>query len=99
MLWCRLRLAANFTLYECLYQKKTVNYLKIFHMNLNELKNKIFEWTDFYGGDIISAEAVRNAKTKKDLADALEEHRSFMEAQLSDAHSHLDNFKKELGLG
>ena len=61
-------------------------------------KNRIFEWTDFYGGDIISADAVRNAKTKKDLADALEEHRSFMEAQLSDANSHLDNFKKELGL-
>lgn len=68
------------------------------NMNLNELKNRIFEWTDFYGGDIISADAVRNAKTKKDLADALEEHRSFMEAQLSDANSHLDNFKKELGL-
>ena len=67
-------------------------------MDLNELKNEIFEWTDFYGGDIINAEAVRNAKTKEDLAAALEEHRSFMEAQLRDAHSHLDNFKRKLGL-
>ena len=67
-------------------------------MNLNELKNEIFEWTDFYGGDIINAEAVRKATTKKELADVLEEHRAFMESQLCDAQSHLDNFKKKLGL-
>jgi len=67
-------------------------------MKLNELKNEIFEWTDFFGGDIISADAVRNAKNKEDLSAALEEHRSFMESQLCDANSHLDNFKKKLGL-
>jgi len=67
-------------------------------MKLKELKNKILEWTDFFGGDIISEDAVRNAKNKEDLSAALEVHRSFMEDQLCDANSHLDDFKKELGL-
>ena len=67
-------------------------------MEIDEIKKKILEWTDFYGGDIINTDAVKNAKTKTELSEALEEHRSFMEAQLSDANSHLDSFKRKLGL-
>jgi len=58
----------------------------------------MFEWTDFYGGDIPDHEAIRQAKTKDELADVLSKHKRYLEDMLCDAISHLDSFKNELGL-
>lgn len=55
-------------------------------------------WTDFYGGDLPDYERIKKANTKRELERILEDHRDFMESMLSDAHSHIDNFKRELGL-
>lgn len=67
-------------------------------MTLSEIKKKMLVWTDFYGGDLPDYERIKKAKTKRELERVLEEHRDFMESMLSDAHSHIDNFKRELGL-
>lgn len=67
-------------------------------MTLAETKKKMLTWTDFYGGDLPDYERIKNAKTKRELERVLEEHRDFMESMLSDAHSHIDSFKRELGL-
>lgn len=67
-------------------------------MKLSEIKNKMFEWTDFYGGDIVDHEAIRRAKTKDELAEVLNSHKRLLENMLCDAIRHLDIFKNELGL-
>jgi hypothetical protein len=67
-------------------------------MQLTQIKNKMYEWTDFYGGDIPDQEAIRQAKTKDELAQVLSKHKRHLEDMLSDAISHLDSFKNELGL-
>jgi hypothetical protein len=55
-------------------------------------------YRDFYGGDLLDVLDVGDCTTKEELAGIIEKHRSFMESMLADAHSHLDNFKKEIGL-
>lgn len=67
-------------------------------MKIEKIKEEIKGWSDFYGGDISDIEAINNAKTKKELASILEKHRTLMEDMLADAHNHLDNFKRKLGL-
>lgn len=67
-------------------------------MKLEKIKEKMLKWKDFYGGDLPDYERIKNAKTKRELERVLEEHRDFMESMLSDAHSHIDDFKRELGL-
>lgn len=67
-------------------------------MTIAEKKQKILEWTDFYGGDIIDSEMVEKSKTNEDLIETLNYHDSFMENMLLDAKTHLNLFKKELGL-
>lgn len=67
-------------------------------MKLETIKTKMLEWTDFYGGDLPDKEAIRNATTKEELATILENHRRNMEAMLADAHAHLDEFKRYMGL-
>lgn len=58
----------------------------------------MFEWQDFYGGDIADSEAIRQAKTKDELAEVLNAHKRHMEDMLCDAISHLESFKDELGI-
>lgn len=67
-------------------------------MTLEKTKTEILNWKDFYGGDIIDAEAVKSATTKKELADIMEKHRNYMEDMLCDALSNLDEFKGRIGL-
>ena len=64
-------------------------------MRTREILRRIRNWRDFYGCDIPDASA---AKTKEQANDLLEKHRRLMELTLNDAHSHLDDFKRELGL-
>ena len=67
-------------------------------MNIKEIKDKMIKWRDFYGGDLLDLADVDKAKTKKELSAIIERHRSHQESMLSDAHSNLDRFKKNLGL-
>lgn len=67
-------------------------------MTLEKIKKEILNYRDFYGGDLPDYERIQKAKTKNELSSILEEHRDYMESMLADAHSHLDNFKRKLGL-
>jgi len=67
-------------------------------MVIKKIKEKMSVWNDFYGGDLPDYERIINAKNKYELERIIEEHRSFMESMLSDAMSHIDDFKRNLGL-
>ena len=67
-------------------------------MKISEIKKEMLKHRDFYGGDIIYVEEINKAKSKKELAKIIEDHRSHQEAMLSDASSTLDIFKRKLGL-
>ena len=67
-------------------------------MKISEIKKQMLAFEDFYGGDLSSSDKIKDAKTKKELNDVLEQHRSFMECMLCDANSHLDSFKKKIGV-
>ena len=67
-------------------------------MTLKEIKKEMLNYTDFYGGDILDTDLISSAKSKSSLEAIIESHRSHMEDTLTDAQSHLDRFKKMLGL-
>lgn len=68
-------------------------------MKLQDIKKEMLKYIDFYGGDLINSDEIAAATTKLQLEKIIERHRSHMEMMLSDAHSHLNNFKKKVGLG
>ncbi len=67
-------------------------------MDINKIKEKMKKYRDFYGGDLLEVSEIDKCETKEELNKILENHRAHMEDMLSDAHSHLDNFKRKLGL-
>jgi len=67
-------------------------------MDIKDIKKSMLAWHDFYGGDMLWEDEIKQARTKKELGNILERHRMHMEDMLSDAKSHLDMFQKSLGL-
>lgn len=67
-------------------------------MQIEMIKQKMLKYRDFYGGDLLNVSDIKNAKTKQELAEIIEKHRTHMEDMLCDAHSHLDHFKTRIGL-
>ena len=67
-------------------------------MKIEEIKQKMINWEDFYGADISNTSGISKARTKKQLKEILEHHRRYMEDTLCDACRDLDQFEKELGL-
>jgi len=67
-------------------------------MTINQIKKEMLEWTDFYGQDITSKDMIENAKTKNELSEVLDAHSRFLEDQAIDAQSHLNNFRKKIGV-
>lgn len=68
-------------------------------MLIKEIKKKLLKWFDFYGQDIVWTDDIEACVTKQDCYDILQRHKRFLDDQNNDATSHLNNFKKELGLG
>jgi len=67
-------------------------------MSIKEIKKEMLEYQDFYGGDFIQRGEIKKAKSKKELNIIIENHRDHMELMLCDANSHLDSFKRKIGL-
>jgi uncharacterized protein with von Willebrand factor type A (vWA) domain len=67
-------------------------------MTLEKIKEEMLGWKDFYGGDISDTDEIRKAESKEELNRILEKHRELLEDMQRDADSHLDNFKRKLGL-
>lgn len=67
-------------------------------MTIKKIKEEMKKYRDFYGGDFLDASEIDKAESKKDLAIIVEKHRDHMESMLADANSHLDDFKRRVGL-
>ena len=67
-------------------------------MKIKEIKNKLLNWSDFYGQDIVDRQSIENAKTKSELKEVLQKHRDWLEMQNSDALADLDTFMRDLEL-
>lgn len=67
-------------------------------ITLKEAKKRMLEYTDFFGGDFSQTDLIENAKSKVELYKVFEQHRNLLEDMLADAQSHLENFKRELGV-
>ena len=65
---------------------------------IENLKEKMLNYVDFFGGGFIDLLAIRNATTKEELEKEFQKHHDFMADALSDAQSSLAKFKKEIGL-
>lgn len=66
--------------------------------NIEKIKQEMLKYRDFYGGDLLGESEIKNAKTRQELSDIIERHRTHMEDMLGDAHSHIDNFKRRINL-
>ena len=53
-------------------------------MKIEKIKKEMIEYRDFYGGDLLESNEIKNCKTKKELAKIIEHHRDHMEAMLSE---------------
>lgn len=67
-------------------------------MTINEIKQRMKEYKDFYGGDLINVDDIDSCKTKSELKEIINNHYNFLEDQLADAKSHLRDMEIELGL-
>lgn len=67
-------------------------------MRISEIKKKMITYEDYYGGQFLNIEAIKNAKTKEELSDLIDSHDRFIEDMCNDAQSSLSRFKKDLGL-
>lgn len=67
-------------------------------MEINQIKTEMKSYIDFVGADLLGVDRVDECETKEELAQIIEEHSYHLEIVLSDAQSHLENFKKRIGL-
>jgi hypothetical protein len=74
------------------------NGLILINMNLKSIKTEMKNYRDLYGGSLLDCAEIDSAQTKEELEKIIENHRSHMEAILSDANGHLDRFKKRIWL-
>lgn len=51
-------------------------------MTLKEIKNEMLSFRDFYGGDLLGESEIKEATSKKELAEIIEKHRNHLEDML-----------------
>lgn len=68
-------------------------------MEIKEIKEKMLEWEDFYGADIMQKQDIKKARTKRELNEIMEAYARHMEDRESDARAHFDKFHASLDLG
>lgn len=67
-------------------------------MTITEIKKAMLAYTDFYGSEIMYTDEIKKAKTRKELAEIIDRYRGHLQDVATDAESHLENFKKKLGI-
>ena len=67
-------------------------------MTVEECKKQLFEFKDFYGGDLIVFDEIEKAKTYNDIDAIIRGHECMLENTHTDALSHLRNFRMKLGI-
>lgn len=67
-------------------------------MKIAEIKEKMTEYEDMFGGNLIDGDNIKKAKTKEELAAIIDSHNDHLEMVLNDAQNSLSRFKTKLGL-
>jgi hypothetical protein len=67
-------------------------------MKIEDIKNEMLKYKDYYGGDLINIDDIKKAKTKKELSNIIKAHEKFMENMLCDALGSLKVFENKVGL-
>ena len=67
-------------------------------MEIEEQKKAMIAFRDFHGGDLLDIAEVEQATSKEELAEIIDKHYSFLENVHTDALSHLEKFRKKIGL-
>ncbi len=67
-------------------------------MKISEIKQKMLNHKDFFGGDIMQTDEIEKAKTKKELAEIMDSYESHLKMMSIDAISHHSRFRREIGL-
>jgi len=73
-------------------------FIKLTIMHLEEIKAEMKTFRDFYGGDLLDVSEIDSCTTKEELRQIIVKHESHMEMMLADALSHIEKFKKKVGL-
>ena len=68
------------------------------NMTLKNIKQKVLNYRDFYGADIMYTDRIKSAKNKSQIAEVIHNYRHFLELQAIDAQKHLDEFERSLNL-
>lgn len=71
---------------------------KIKEVNIEKIKSEMKKFKDFYGGDLLGIDNIGACINKEELSGIIDDHSSHLEMMLSDAQSHLYQFKKRIGL-
>lgn len=61
-------------------------------------KAEMKKYRDLYGGYLLDIDDIDNCKTRKQLSELIEKHRTHLEMCACDASSDLDRLKKRIGL-
>lgn len=67
-------------------------------MKIKEVKTRMIEYRDLFGGSLINAEEISKCSTKKELAELIDAHEIFLEGIVNDAQNSLMRFKRNIGL-
>ncbi|HEY5590709.1 MAG TPA: hypothetical protein VIK55_06785 [Paludibacter sp.] len=67
-------------------------------MELLKIKEEMKKYRDLYGGELLNHNDIDDCKSLLDCERIIERHRDHISAMLSDAESHLDNFKRRVGV-
>lgn len=65
---------------------------------LQQAKEAMLNYEDFYGGDLLRIGDVNKCTTIEELSDILKDHESHMESMLLDAKNHLGELRNKYGI-
>lgn len=65
-------------------------------MTVDECKQELLKFKDFYGSDLIVFDQINNAKTYNDIDEIIRSHEYRLENTHTDALCHLRSFRRKL---
>lgn len=68
-------------------------------MTLQEIKEKMITYRDFFGGEFLEHHLIKSAENKADLKSIIKNHRDHLEMIANDAQHSLDRYQDLIGLG
>jgi uncharacterized protein with von Willebrand factor type A (vWA) domain len=67
-------------------------------MTIPKIKEELKNFTDLYGNKLLDYHEINSCKTLFDIENIIEKHREHVHECIKDVDSHLDNFKRKLGI-